>query len=579
MGTWLNEWFDRAELAVGVHESQKIEDQYVNAVAFAGSVVGLISLLKINLFAFEPTLYFSSVLGVGLIMSVYILNRFTRYKFLARLIFSILAVFIMNIIFFYNFGSNGPVLYIVPIILLILYFIWTGFFQWFFLILLGVNVLLFFYLEFVQSDLINIPDYPTEKDRIEDNYWSFLLFTIVGVGMLRIVRRSYLRDKRLAEQADQLKSSFLANMSHEIRTPMNTILGFSQLLEEEKSPEKRKKFAAIINENGKSLLRLIDDIIDISRIEAGKLEIKEAEGDLDILMESLRGTFQQILDNHQVDEVKLIVSKPQQGTRVITDYERLRQILSNLIHNAVKYTEQGSITFGYSVSFDRIRFFVKDTGSGIRREEMDRIFERFHKVEYDRSRKIQKGTGIGLALSMNLVRLLGGELLVESEYGIGSEFYFTIPLLLAEARTHKSSASSAKSINTGSLIGMKFMIVDDDDTSFQFLEYVLSGLGVTVLRAVDGEEAVLMVTTIHDINLVFMDIMLPRMNGYDATREIKKFVPDLPVIAQTALAMDMDVQKAYDAGCDGCLSKPLQISVVLEEINRVLGVRNSHTEE
>jgi len=527
----------------------------------------------ISLFDFEPVMYFSSVAGIVFIILVYILNRFTGYKLLAKIIFSLLAIFIMNVIFFFNYGSSGPVLYIVPIILLILYFIWRGVWQYVFVSLVVINVLLFAYYDFSGSDLISIPPYPDERTRLMDNYWSFAFFMVVGAGMLSLVRRSYLRDKRLAEQADQLKTSFLANMSHEIRTPMNTILGFSQLLEEELPVEKRRKFAGIINENGKSLLRLIDDIIDISRIEAGKIEIREMECDLEGLMDNLYGTFKQVLDTHQQDNVVLIRTVPEKDVRIMTDADRLKQVLSNLLQNAIKYTQKGEIEFGFHIRYDKIHFFVRDTGTGIKKENLERVFERFLKIEEEYSRKIQKGTGIGLALSLNLVRLLGGELKVKSEYGVGSEFYFDLPLLLAPDQFIGKEDTVSGMRREFSLKGRTFLIADDDDTSFQFLEYVFTALGVRILRAADGASAVKLVSTEKQIDLVLMDIMMPGMNGFEATRTIKKLRPGLPVIAQTALAMDTDYQRCMDAGCSSCLTKPIQVSRLLEEISVLLSVR------
>ncbi|MFZ5941796.1 MAG: hybrid sensor histidine kinase/response regulator [Bacteroidota bacterium] len=570
MGTKINERIDRFERAIGIHVSQKIEDQYINAVGFAGSAVGLFSMTMVPYISFNLMLKISTFIGVGLIILVYVLNRFTRYKVIARVIFTMLALFIMNIIFFFNFGTNGPVLYIVPIILLIFYFIWPKPLQWISVGMVILNVMIFAYIELYHPEVLIAPEYPDEWTRDIDNYWSFFLFTAVGAGMLSIVRRSYLRDKHLAEQADQLKTSFLANMSHEIRTPMNTILGFSQLLEDDLPLDKRRKFSAIINENGKSLLRLIDDIIDISRIEAGKIEIRETECDLDLVMESLRGTFQQLLQVHQVDQVKLIVIKPEKGIRIITDYERLKQVISNLLHNAVKYTQQGEIVFGYDVQYDKVRFFVRDTGTGIRKENLDNIFERFNKFEADHSRRIQKGTGIGLALSLNITRLLGGELQVRSEYGKGSEFYFSLPLSAVPEKVVQTRIPVRKQLTPGTLKGRTFLVVDDDDTSFQFLEYILGGMGVKIMRAKEGEEAVALVKSYKEIDLVLMDIMMPRMNGFEATRKIKKLRPDLPVIAQTALAMDTDIQKCLDAGCSSCLTKPLQVSRLMDEIAQVL---------
>ena len=239
---------------------------------------------------------------------------------------------------------------------------------------------------------------------------------------------SYIAEKRRAERADALKSAFLANMSHDIRTPMNAILGFTRLLRREEVPkEKKEMYLEIINNNGQSLMRLIDDIIDISKIEAGQLSLVEGSCNVHALFTELKDTFTQTLKGIPGKQVKMLTELPEDPLVIRADETRLRQILDNLLSNAVKYTDQGQIKLACHLEDNRLHFCVADTGSGIAQEYLDEVFDRFIKIETENSKKVQPGTGIGLSIVKNLVKLMDGETDVRSEAGKGSEFIFKIP--------------------------------------------------------------------------------------------------------------------------------------------------------
>jgi signal transduction histidine kinase/CheY-like chemotaxis protein len=380
-----------------------------------------------------------------------------------------------------------------------------------------------------------------------------------------------------AQTSDQLKSSFLANMSHEIRTPMNSIIGFSNLLASEEVPEDQKKeFVHYIQTSGEILLNLVDDIIDIAKIEAGELKITKKECNLTALLLELHQTFNEIKIRLNKPSLKLIVSPEKENENLIfkTDPFRLRQILSNLIGNAIKFTDEGCVEFGYKVaSQKKIEFYVKDTGIGLTREEMDMIFERFKRSHHSEERNI-KGTGLGLTIAKNLVELLGGELWVESSPGNGTTFYFTIPYL----KITKSIPPEVKELSDSDYNweGKTILIVEDDLHGMSYLVELLKKTRVSILQAFSGDMAVELCKN-HHPDLVIMDIQLPGMDGLEATRIIKQMNARLPVIAQTAFAMAGDRERIKQAGCDDYLAKPIDSKQLLPRINDHLKIYQDKT--
>jgi signal transduction histidine kinase/CheY-like chemotaxis protein len=373
-----------------------------------------------------------------------------------------------------------------------------------------------------------------------------------------------------AQTSDQLKSSFLANMSHEIRTPMNSIIGFSNLLASEEVPEEQKKdFVHYIQSSGEILLNLVDDIIDIAKIEAGELKITKKECSLNGLFFDLHHTFSEIKDRLNKPSLKLITSSDNENPNLNfkTDPFRLRQILSNLIGNAIKFTDNGCIEFGYKVVSQRqIEFYVKDTGVGMTREELDLIFERFRRSPNSDERNI-KGTGLGLTIAKNLVELLGGEMWVESSPGQGTTFFFNLPYLKITKPMPPDTRETFESDYNWE--GKTFLIVEDDIHSMNYLTELLKRTHVAILQASAGDQAVEICRAYHP-DLVIMDIQIPGMDGIEATRMIKQIDARLPVIAQTAFAMAGDRERITQAGCDDYLTKPIDSKQLLPRINDLL---------
>ena len=360
--------------------------------------------------------------------------------------------------------------------------------------------------------------------------------------------------KEKAIESDQLKSAFLANMSHEIRTPMNGILGFSQRLGQLDLPEsKRKHYIDIIHNSGKQLISIIDDLIDISKIEANQLSIVITPVNVCEILNELETIFasRMALKNNVL---KLNLAKLEENCSVLTDENRLRQILINLIGNAFKFTNNGVIQYGFEIKNNFIEFYVTDTGIGIPKEMQDKVFNRFTQVETEYS-KIVGGTGLGLAISKSLVELLGGSIWLESEPAKGSTFFFTIPFK-SSTKPIKPNTDNTPELNP-KLNENLILIAEDEDDNYFYLSELLSDAKIRTIHARNGKEAVQLVHQNKSITLVLMDLKMPLMNGIEATKEIKSFRPDLPIIAQTAYAQSSDRDKAIDAGCDDYLSKPI----------------------
>ncbi len=376
-----------------------------------------------------------------------------------------------------------------------------------------------------------------------------------------------IKAKEQAEESDRLKSAFLANMSHEIRTPMNSIIGFSQVLPDAADKNELLRYTNIINANGEHLLKLIDDIIDMSKIEAGLMKIDKSRCNLPELVDSCKNQF---LEHAKVrnDQIRLIVKSPVtlMNPLILTDQTKLRQILTNLIFNALKFTKNGFIEIGFErAAHDQLRFWVKDTGRGIPAAQLATIFDRFMQVT-DTQHSGSTGSGLGLALCKSFVNLLGGEITVESQMGKGSVFSFTIPYQPAAPAI---PVAKDQKINSPVPEGFTILVAEDDNDNFLFIENLFKGKNFRLLHASNGKEAVEICRNNTNINLVLMDLQMPVLNGLEATQQIKILRKELPVIAQTAYALDGDRDKALAAGCDEYISKPLKISELMAKIEKV----------
>jgi len=370
-----------------------------------------------------------------------------------------------------------------------------------------------------------------------------------------------------AQRANKMKSLFLANMSHEIRTPLNAVEGFSRIMSETDDQEERYKYMEIIESNNARLLNLINEILDLSRMESGKVKIKKELVNLDDMCKSIS----QIFKFRFGDQVKMDWRKTDTPITLYTDENRLTQVFSNLISNALKHTMEGTIAFGYSLNEEDnlVEFFVEDTGSGIAPEDIDNIFNTY----MSRDAEDQKGHGLGLALCKVIIEKLHGNIWVDSKLGEGSKFTFTLPFdgkiggngtgpnmtLIRTLRvTDNPKEKNMKLI----------MVAEDEDTNYKLVESVL-GKRYKLIRANDGIEAVTMQEE-YKPNLILMDIRMPNMNGLDATRIIKEVNSKVPIIALSAYAFDSDIKEAKEAGCDDFIPKPFKLEDLIDTVARYL---------
>lgn len=371
----------------------------------------------------------------------------------------------------------------------------------------------------------------------------------------RVINEELYVAKQKAEESDKLKSAFLANMSHEIRTPMNGILGFSQLLTKPNIPEVDvNQYVDIIQSCGNQLLCIINDLIDISKIESNQITILTSNTNINQIMYEQYLLFKDKSQQQGLD-LSFTTDLPDNRSTIVTDNARVNQILTNLIGNAVKFTKQGYIKFGYKYRPNELEFFVQDTGVGIPFEMGSDIFERFSQVETAVSQQAG-GTGLGLAISKAYVNKLGGQIWFDSTPAEGSTFYFTIPYRPSDEVAQMERVrieEHAKLIPSGTNV----LVAEDDDANFFFVHEMLSEYIVNIQRAVNGDEAVELVRGNPNFDIVLMDIKMPGKDGFEATREIKGIRKDLPIIAQTAYAFSTDKDKALAAGCDDYIAKPI----------------------
>jgi PAS domain S-box-containing protein len=376
------------------------------------------------------------------------------------------------------------------------------------------------------------------------------------ISKKKAIEEELISAKEKAEESDRLKTAFLHNISHEIRTPMNAIIGFSGFLNEpDLVPEKRKYFTEIIIKSSNQLLSIISDIVSIATIEAGQEKIIEKEINLNTMLNLL---YEQFLVKAQMQNITLSVSQylPENDSTILCDETKLVQILSNLIANALKFTAKGFINFGSGIKGSEVEFFVEDSGIGIPKEMHEKVFERFRQVESTTSRQYG-GSGLGLSISKAYVELLGGKIWLNSECNKGTTFFFTTPF-------KKSNISAPEEIFVSENIKIEnertktLLVAEDEDSNFILIEELLSDFNITIIRAINGRDAVSACRSNDTIDLVLMDIKMPVMDGYEATKQIREFNKHIPIIAQTAYSSDLDKRKAFDCGCNDFISKPFK---------------------
>jgi hypothetical protein len=372
--------------------------------------------------------------------------------------------------------------------------------------------------------------------------------------------------KRRAEAGDRLKSAFLENISHEIRTPLNGILGFAPMvIDPNVTEEEKREYLEIMNASGKRLIQTVTDYMDISLLVSGNMKVKPIQFKLDKLFREIESAFMGRCKTKCIS-LELKIAGQQRNLIINSDHELLRKVFFHLIDNAVKFTETGMIQIGCQDLEGIINFTVRDTGIGIKEDALPNIFDKFYQEDTKLTRR-HEGSGLGLTIVHEIMKLLKGEIFVESEKRKGSCFTLTIPFTASElCQTQETKQENSENMATKKTI----LIAEDDEDNFFFLKISLRNENITILRAKNGQEALDLCAQNPEVCLVLMDLKMPEMDGYEATRKIKERWSNLPIIAVTAYAMTGDEMKTSEAGCDGYISKPFSREQILEIIHQYI---------
>jgi len=402
------------------------------------------------------------------------------------------------------------------------------------------------------------------------------VFIARDITKLKQIEEQLIKAKEKAEENDRLKSSFLANISHEIRTPMNSILGFTEILKNpDLKPDLRLHYLNTVEKNGERMLSLLNDLIDISKIEAKLVKVVYSEVNINEQMNYIQSLF---IPESKAKKLQLIIKPTLPDNRAIiyTDKEKFYAILANLVKNAIKYTLQGIIEFGYILldnqGMNELEFYVKDTGIGIPKDKQEVIFERFVQADI-KDRMAFEGAGLGLSIAKAYVEMLGGKIWLESEEGIGSVFYFTLPFNVnIDTKMYNNSVEQNNSNLKNYIMpkNLKVLIVEDDKSSEMLLITYIKEISREILRANNGIDALEIYNKNPDIDLILMDLKLPKMNGYETTCKIREINKNVIIIAQTAYGMLGDRDKALEAGCNDYITKPIYKDKLFKIINTQL---------
>jgi signal transduction histidine kinase len=381
-------------------------------------------------------------------------------------------------------------------------------------------------------------------DRLNNSKNQLIAGSIDDISDFKRIEKDLFRSRSKVEKADRFKSVFLSNLSHEIRTPMNSILGYSELLNQPNlSLEKINEFTAIIRSKGNYLITLIDDVIELARFESGSIQFNYSEFRLVPLLKELHSEFDERRKRNGKTAIKLELDIPEDANNqmIYTDYGRLQQLLSNLLSNALKFTERGKVVFGYKLSSKNFKFFVSDTGVGLTDEDQQKIFNRFEVIEETSINKLS-GTGLSLTISKYIVEQLGGKIKVKSEKNKGSRFQLNIPVI-SPPKINDKVIKEDEFVYSYNWKDKVILIAEDEDVNFKFLEAILQKTQAQILRAKNGQEAIDLCRKINQIDMVLMDIKMPIVNGLDATIEIRRYRSNLPIIAQTDYSSKEEIIK------------------------------------
>jgi len=545
----INHLFFKNPDEIGLDNYLVLVFSFVSAIlGFAGLIINL----GIGLFGL-PIICTISTSVIFTIVYFYTWKK-GNYR-LSKYIIIITGIALLNVQWFINFGSTGPILYLFVVLesFILIFFSKTE--KVVFSIIVFVNITGLFYIEYRFPDVFG--KYESVSARLIDIYTGLLIYLFLSIFLITVALKFYIRQKEKAQLADKLKTAFLANMSHEIRTPMNGILGFAEILKEPGlSGEQQKECIDIIEKSGKRMLSIINDIIDISKIESGLMKTEIKATNINEQIEDIFTFFKPETDKKGINLSKTICLSREESI-IMTDPEKFYAVLVNLVKNAIKFTDEGSIEFGcsrksYGASAE-LDFFVRDTGIGITEDRHNAIFERFIQADVI-DRQAYQGAGLGLSIARAYVEMLGGKIRVESEINKGSTFYFTLPYKVESIITENIPPPVGC---PDELKNLKILIVEDDEASEMLLTREIKLFCSNILKVKSGTAAIEVCRNNPDIDLILMDIQIPGMDGYEATKEIRKFNKNVVIIAQTAYALTGDREKAILSGCNDYISKPI----------------------
>lgn len=437
--------------------------------------------------------------------------------------------------------------------------------------LIGANVLAgfasFIIEKFARQDFISRLLLNEEREKVHEANRMLEKRVRERTSLLEKANKDLVVAIKKAEESDKLKSAFLANLSHEIRTPMNGIMGFSNLLRRKNiTSEKTKKYVQVINERSSHLLKLINDMVDISKIESGQLELYQEDFCLNEMLDELLVAILHERDMSKKRNIKVALKKglKDQESYIHSDMTRLKQVFSNLLNNALKFTHRGMIEFGYQLKDkNTLLLHVKDTGIGVEKDKQQIIFDRFRQSD-DSSTKKYSGTGLGLAISKSIVQQLGGNIWLVSDINVGSTFYISLPYSRPDNIDTRNEKEDGITPGKQVLRNKNILVVEDDPKSYEYLVEILEEYDIQLHLATDGKRAVDIFRDNGGFDMVLMDLQLPRLNGFEATRLIREKDEKIPIIAQTAYAMHKDKEKAMKAGCNDFITKPVRESELVK---------------
>ena len=555
-------------MLLGSRNEFPMEHRFLSAFMLFGIILSILSVFINTMLGLSTMLILSSG-SVAIVLGLfYYFSRF-RGAYTSTLYSStVFMLVIVSIVWIESGGSQSPVIFIFFALLVFILLFFRGSLLMGMISMYSLTIILLYLLEFIYPEMIT--PYPDAKSRLIDHLLLLVVIILIISFFIYYTKSYYLKEKEKAEYSDLLKSSFLSNMSHEIRTPMNGIVGFSQLLIHETDPEARNSYVNIINDSGEALLKLINEILDLSEIESGQGKIVNESFDLTRLLKDIWHTFESERGklNRNKLSIELEIPESNRVDQIIMDPSRLKQVLSNLLGNALKFTESGKIAFGYKrLGSNKIQFYISDTGIGISQEEQDIIFERFYKIEKE-TKKLYGGTGLGLAISKQLVNLMGGEIWMESKPGDGSVFYFTLPFEEVFVEELKAKKKEGENFNW---TGKKLLIAEDEELNYKLYSEIFKPTGIELVRAENGQIAVDLFGKIPDFDIVILDLKMPEMGGIQAFKHIKKINKEVPVFAITAFAMEEEKQEIEQMGFNKYFAKPINKRELFSTLSEFLG--------